>query len=76
MTEQRAPLVVITGAAGTIGTVLGHALGGCYTVIGLDQAGKGSSMPLISVDLTADTSVEHALRRLREEHGTADCPRR
>lgn len=69
MADERAPLTVVTGAAGTIGTVLGHALAGGYTVVGLDEAGKTADMPLIPVDLTADASVEHALERLRDTYG-------
>lgn len=69
MSEQGGPVVVVTGAAGTIGGVLGRALSGGYTVVGLDEPGKHADVPLIPVDLTADTSVEHALARLRDEHG-------
>jgi nucleoside-diphosphate-sugar epimerase len=63
------PLVVITGAAGDIGSALAEALAHDYTLVGLDRPGKKASIPLIPVDLTSGESVEHALARLRGRHG-------
>lgn len=63
------PVVLITGAAGTVGGVLARALSDAYCVVGMDQAGKTADMPMIAVDLTADVSVDHALSQLRDAHG-------
>lgn len=69
MAEQGKPVVVITGAAGTVGTVLADALRDAYCVVGLDRADKSADVPLIPVDLTTDASVDHALDQLRDTHG-------
>lgn len=69
MTQVNKPLVVITGAAGDIGTALAGALAREYTVVGLDQAGKTASIPLIPVDLRSDESVEQAFAQLRKRFG-------
>ncbi|TFY97462.1 vitamin K epoxide reductase family protein [Ramlibacter rhizophilus] len=64
------PLVLITGAAGDIGSTLAEALGQDYTVVGLDRAGKSAAVPLFEVDLGSEASVREALRQLRERHGS------
>lgn len=69
MADEARPVVVITGAAGRVGSVLAQALGDAYCVVGMDQAGKSADVPLIAVDLTADASVDRALEQLRETHG-------
>ena len=63
------PLVVITGAAGDIGTALAAALAHDYTVVGLARPGKQAAIPLIDVDLGSAESVQHALRELRAQYG-------
>jgi nucleoside-diphosphate-sugar epimerase/uncharacterized membrane protein len=63
------PLVLITGAAGDLGSALAEALKRDYTLVGLDQPGKKAAIPLISIDLTSGPSVAQALRQLREQHG-------
>lgn len=63
------PLVVITGAAGDIGTALSEALAGDYRLVGLDQPGKEAAVPLIAVDLGSDESVQQALDAVRAQHG-------
>jgi nucleoside-diphosphate-sugar epimerase len=63
------PLVLITGAAGGIGSALAAALAYDYTVVGLDRAGKTASIPLIEVDLASEASVRAALAQLRAGHG-------
>jgi nucleoside-diphosphate-sugar epimerase len=69
--EEKAlkPLVVITGAAGDVGSALAEALGHDYTLVGLDRPGKKASIPLIPVDLTSRESVEQALAQLRSRYG-------
>lgn len=69
MADENGPIVVITGAAGQVGAVLSRALKDRYRIIGMDQAGKTADVPLIPVDLTADASVEQALRQLRDGYG-------
>jgi len=54
------PLVVITGAAGNIGTALTRALDGDYTIVGLDTVTDSDLCEIIEVDLTQDASVELA----------------
>ena len=63
------PLVVITGAAGDIGSALAEALATDYKLVGLDRAGTTASIPLITVDLTSDQEVERVFAQLREQHG-------
>src|SRR5918999_2636000 len=63
------PLVLITGAAGDIGSALAEALGDDYALVGLDRPGKTASVPLIPADLTSDESMRQAFRQLRERHG-------
>jgi nucleoside-diphosphate-sugar epimerase len=62
------PLVVITGAAGDIGTSLGRVLASAYTVIGLDRQ-SSRAYETINCDLTSDKSIHDALGTLRERHG-------
>ncbi|MGH8178315.1 MAG: NAD-dependent epimerase/dehydratase family protein [Steroidobacter sp.] len=68
--SSRKPLVVITGAAGDIGSSLAAALAPGYTVVGLDreQGGEGDGA-IITADLTSDESVGNALQQVRERHG-------
>jgi len=67
--QDRKPLVVITGAAGSIGTAVTRALADAYTVVGLDIATEGAACPCYEVDLTTADSIELALRKLSEEYG-------
>lgn len=63
------PIVLITGAAGRVGSALVDALSDTYTVVGLDLEGKKADCELISVNLTSQDSVDLALRKFRERHG-------
>jgi nucleoside-diphosphate-sugar epimerase/uncharacterized membrane protein len=67
--QSRKPLVLITGAAGDIGSSLIRALHDHYTPIGLDLESKADGKSIFAVDLTSDQSVQDALARLREQHG-------
>ena len=69
MADDDKPVVVITGAAGRVGAVIAGALAGAYRVVGLDRAGKTADVPLIAVDLTADSSVDQALDQVRNGYG-------
>ncbi|HEX2198405.1 MAG TPA: vitamin K epoxide reductase family protein [Burkholderiales bacterium] len=63
------PLVVITGAAGDIGSALAEALTDDYSLVGLDRPGKKAAIPLIAVDLSSAESVKDAFAELRAQHG-------
>jgi nucleoside-diphosphate-sugar epimerase len=63
------PLVLITGAAGDIGSALAQALSHDYRVVGLDQPGRQAAIPLIAADLTSDESVDRAFGQLRAQYG-------
>lgn len=63
------PIVLITGAAGSIGAALAEVLADDYTVVGLDMACAGCPVECHEFDLTSDDSVELALRKVRDAHG-------
>jgi nucleoside-diphosphate-sugar epimerase len=63
------PIVVITGAAGAIGSSLASVLEPDYRVVGLDLEGKNASVDCIATDLTSDHSVDLALRKFHERYG-------
>jgi nucleoside-diphosphate-sugar epimerase len=65
----RKPVVLITGAAGNIGSALVEALAPDYTVVGLDRPGASAAIPLIPVDLASDESVERAMQQFRARFG-------
>lgn len=69
--QQHAP-ILITGAAGLIGSRLANMLKEQYPVVGFDVASPKEEMPdvdWIHCDLTDDHAVEEALTQLRERHG-------
>ncbi|HEY0858778.1 MAG TPA: vitamin K epoxide reductase family protein [Albitalea sp.] len=66
---NEAPIVLITGAAGDIGSSLIEALQPDYRVVGLDRAGAKAAVPLIEVDLASEESLRQAMARVRAEHG-------
>jgi nucleoside-diphosphate-sugar epimerase/uncharacterized membrane protein len=68
--RSQKPVVLITGAAGDIGTSLMEALRDHYTPIGLDLASKADGKAIFAVDLTRDQSVRDALAQVRERHGS------
>jgi nucleoside-diphosphate-sugar epimerase/uncharacterized membrane protein len=63
------PLVLITGAAGNLGSTLAAALADHYTIVGLDLKAGSADFPIIEVDLTDENSVDAALARIRDEYG-------
>lgn len=68
MTER----ILITGSSGLIGYVLSKRLANQFTVIGFDREGPPHPPPnvdCVSVDLTSDESVGHALTYVRERYG-------
>jgi nucleoside-diphosphate-sugar epimerase len=67
-----APIVLMTGSSGLIGTRLVAALAGRYRVVGLDRDDpppdwRGAAF--IRCDLTNDEDAAAALARVRDEHG-------
>ncbi len=64
------PIILVTGAAGQVGSVIARALSDSYRVIGMDQAGKDADVPLVEIDLTDDGSVADAFRIFRDDYGS------
>ena len=69
MSDDSRPVVLITGISGDVGEAIVKAIGDTHKIIGMDQAGKTASVPIIPIDLTQDTSVEHAFEAFRNAHG-------
>ncbi|MGI8705535.1 MAG: NAD-dependent epimerase/dehydratase family protein [Sphingomicrobium sp.] len=63
------PIVLITGAAGNIGTSLAEVLTKDYRVVGLDRPGTEADFPLIEADLADDESVDKGMREFRKRFG-------
>ena len=61
MPNQTKPVVVITGAAGNIGTALINALRDQYTIVGLDRSETKAADASFEFDLTSRQSVVDAL---------------
>jgi nucleoside-diphosphate-sugar epimerase len=64
------PIVLITGAAGNLGASVAKALQDDYRVVGMDLNPRSGDFPILKLDLGSDDSVELALRKFRDEHGT------
>lgn len=60
------PLVVITGAAGSLGSALTQRLSGDYRVVGLDLE---ASEDIFAFDITDAGSVRDAMQEIRAAHG-------
>ncbi|MEO3997275.1 NAD(P)-dependent oxidoreductase [Mesorhizobium sp. CAU 1732] len=71
MAKSEKPVVLITGAAGGIGTALASELQPDYAIVGLDMEGKQADFPLADVDLSDAASVRKALETIAETHGRA-----
>lgn len=67
--SEHAPIVLVTGIAGDIGTALAAALEGRYLVVGLDVEAPEGEAAFLEVDLTQDHSVAYAMHRFRERYG-------
>jgi nucleoside-diphosphate-sugar epimerase len=68
---QDKPIVLVTGAAGDVGSALIEALAPDYRVVDLDREGLQASIPLIAVDLGSQDSVRQALAVFRARYGAA-----
>src|SRR5690625_3811406 len=76
MTEKRQqasakPFVLITGAAGDIGSTLTRALRDRYQIIALDRSHSDTADFSYTFDLTKRESVQLALREVSDAHGHA-----
>ncbi|MEX2617260.1 MAG: NAD-dependent epimerase/dehydratase family protein [Alphaproteobacteria bacterium] len=74
MTEKTKPTVLITGAAGGIGTALSASLKDRYRVVGLDRSDldeeqTGSLEDYLRCDLTSDESVALFFYKFKERYG-------
>ena len=67
--EKPKPIVLITGAAGNIGTSLAVALERGYRVVGLDRPDSKADFPLVHADLGDHMSVERAIADFRGRFG-------
>jgi nucleoside-diphosphate-sugar epimerase len=63
------PIVLITGAAGDIGSRLVKALSRGYCVIGMDRPGRPASIPMLEADLSDEASIDKALRGFADRWG-------
>lgn len=62
--------MLVTGAAGDIGSTLARVLARDFTVVGIDKAGRKADIPLIDADLTSAESVRQALETFRRRFGS------
>ena len=62
--------MLITGATGNLGRLLGEALGRDYRIVGLDLKGEGAGFPVFEADFTSDAAIELALRKFRDAFGS------
>ncbi|MFW5662060.1 MAG: NAD-dependent epimerase/dehydratase family protein, partial [Oceanicaulis sp.] len=69
MPETDKPLVLITGAAGSIGSAVSKALAKDYRVVGLDLDCSGYGHPCAEFDISDPGSVRETLSRIAVEHG-------
>lgn len=63
------PIVLITGAAGNIGTSLSKVLSDSYRVVGLDRPGRNAEFPLIEADLSDNDSVGRGMSEFGRRFG-------
>jgi nucleoside-diphosphate-sugar epimerase len=68
--EGSKPLVVVTGAAGLVGSALVDALTPRYRTVGLDRSKPDNDlMDWIECDLTSDSSTAGAFQEIERRHG-------
>jgi nucleoside-diphosphate-sugar epimerase len=71
--SERKPLVLITGAAGLLGTAITNDLARDHRVVGLDRdaaEGEWNGADLVEVDLTDEADLDRALEAVRADHGS------
>jgi NAD(P)-dependent dehydrogenase (short-subunit alcohol dehydrogenase family) len=65
-------VVIVTGSSGYIGSSLIHRFAKRYRLVGFDRENPPHPPPVaecVCIDLTSDSSVEAALRRVRTAYG-------
>lgn len=67
--DSAKPVVVITGAAGNIGTALCGALRDSYVLVAFDRHEAKGADATYTFDLTSESSVRDAVARLKADHG-------
>lgn len=65
--ENKKPILVITGSAGKMGTALRAALETDYEIVGCDRSADHCEIP---IDLSSDASVETAFKYVKEKYGS------
>jgi nucleoside-diphosphate-sugar epimerase len=70
MPETLKPLVLITGASGNLGRSLAAILAPDYRIVGLDIAASDADYPILTVDLSDDSSVTRAMEEVRAQYGS------
>lgn len=63
------PVVLITGAAGNLGTSIANVLAGDYQVVGIDRSAGETDFPVIEADLTSADSIAAALDEVKSRWG-------
>lgn len=64
--EVKKPIVIITGAGGSIGTAISKALQNSYKIVGFDQDKDTSEFPC---DITSENAVALAFGLFKEKYG-------
>lgn len=68
--KKSKPVILITGAAGNIGTALAKALCANYTLIGLDIHKTNACDESLIFDITSEQSITSALEHIKEGYGS------
>lgn len=69
MATMSKPIVLITGAAGSVGRDVAKGLSDAYRIVGFDKEPGSGGFPVIPTDLTKDVSTAKALETFRGEYG-------
>lgn len=69
MAVKEKPVVLITGAAGNIGTRLAETLSGDYRVMGIDLPGSCQGKDMYGCDITERASVQRAIDKILKAAG-------
>lgn len=68
MTDK--PVVLITGAAGDVGTALAETISKDYEPVGIDLDCAGAACACFECDITDEKSLKSALKKVEERFGT------
>lgn len=63
------PIILITGAAGNVGTSIAGVLADHYEIVGIDKSAGETDFPVIEADLTSEESIGAALDEVRARWG-------